>query len=47
MVPQSEILHYSEKFTRDVDLRRDLVLLGWHIDVKLVRNLISAWLSTT
>lgn len=33
--PYDVLFHYSEKFTRDVDLRQDLVLLGWQMDVRL------------
>jgi hypothetical protein len=30
--PYEQLWHYSEKFTRDADLRQDLVLLAWQQD---------------
>lgn len=44
--PYDTLYHYSEKFTRDVDLRQDLVLLAWkeslkdnkHSDIRLLKH---------
>jgi len=48
MFPYDVLWHYSEKFTRDPDLRQDLVLLAWkeskrlgvNVDVRLLKNYI-------
>jgi len=46
MFPYQELYHYTEKFTRDPDLRQDLVLLAWkeslkspkYSDIRLLKN---------
>jgi hypothetical protein len=48
MFPYQELYHYTEKFTRDPDLRQDLVLLAWkesgkaakNSDIRLLKNYI-------
>ena len=48
MFPYDALWHYSEKFTRDQDLRQDLVLLAWresmkgerYTDIRLLKNLM-------
>jgi hypothetical protein len=36
--PYDALWHYSQKFSRDADLRQDLVLLAWQMDKKLAER---------